>query len=143
MVKSDSGKAEDLKRPILLIALGLVGWAICGATILVGRQLVSMDTTLVVHAIVAPLVFGLLTSQYFRRFPVSSPAAIAFALLGVVIGMDLFVVAPLFERSYDMFQSIIGTWIPFASIAAASYLVGRAMRNRATTFSRGTRIGNV
>jgi len=75
---------------------------------------------------VAPLAFGLLTWSYFRRYPTASASATALTLLGIVVGLDALVVAPLFERSYAMFHSVLGTWIPFASILASSYLVGRA-----------------
>jgi hypothetical protein len=37
-------------------------------------------------------------------------------------------VAPVFERSFGMFSSIIGTWAPFASIAGASDVAGRAFQ---------------
>jgi hypothetical protein len=119
-----------MKQAILIIH-ALIGWAICGATIAVGRRLVSMDVTLVIHAIVAPLAFGLLTLLYFRRFPTSSALATALTTLGVVVGMDALVVAPFIEHSYAMFGSVLGTWVPFALIFAASYLVGRGARRRA------------
>jgi hypothetical protein len=40
--------------------------------------------------------------------------------------MDAFVVAPLLERSYAMFASALGTWIPFALIFGSTYAVGQA-----------------
>jgi hypothetical protein len=117
---------QTARRWLELGTLGLVGWALCGATIAIGRRLISIQATLVVHAFVAPLVFGLLAWLYFRRFPRASPASTAFVLVGVVVGMDAVVVAPLLERSYEMFRSVLGTWIPFASILASTYLVGVA-----------------
>jgi hypothetical protein len=45
-------------------------------------------------------------------------------LTGLVFTLDLVVVAPLFERSYAMFRSFIGTWLPFALIFAASLAAG-------------------
>ena len=33
-------------------------------------------------------------------------------------------VAPLFERSYAMFRSALGTWIPFVAIFLASWAAG-------------------
>jgi hypothetical protein len=38
--------------------------------------------------------------------------------------LDALVVAPLFERSYAMFRSVIGTWLPFVVIFAASWAAG-------------------
>ena len=104
---------------------GVVGWAVCGATVAVGRQLVSMEVTLLIHAAVAPLAFGLLTWHHFKRFPGSSARGTALAMVGIVIALDALLVAPVIERSYAMFRSVIGTWVPFALIAAASYLAGR------------------
>jgi hypothetical protein len=49
----------------------------------------------------------------------------AAAFLGVVVALDLFLVAPVFEKSYAMFSSVLGTWIPFALIFAVTYLMGR------------------
>ncbi len=115
-----------MSKHVGVVIRGVVGWAICGATIGVGRQVVSMDTTLLIHAVVAPLTFALLTWNYFRRFPESSAGGTALTMLGIVVGLDALVVAPLFERSYAMFRSVIGTWVPFASILVSSYLVGSA-----------------
>jgi len=114
-----------VSRHSSLVIRGVVGWAICGATIGVGRQIVSMGATLAIHALVAPLAFGLLTWDYFHRHPNSSAGRTAFMMLGIVIALDALVVAPFFERSYTMFRSIIGTWVPFALMLPSSYLVGR------------------
>ncbi len=112
----------------------LVGWAICGATIALGRQLVSMQLTLWIHAVVAPVAFALLTRHHFKRFPDSSPVKTAFVMLAIVVGLDALLVAPVFERSYVMFTSVLGTWVPFASIFMASYWTGRG-RVQATVAS--------
>jgi hypothetical protein len=120
---------------------GLVGWAICGATVAIGRQLVSMPTTLIAHAIVAPVAFGLLTWNHFRRFRDSSPGKVAVFMVGLVVGLDALLVAPVIERSYDMFRSVLGTWIPFASILAASFLVARWRRRTGSQSEDGESVG--
>ena len=119
-----------MKKLTILVLYAVVGWAICGATITVGRQMLSMDVALLIHAAVAPLTFGVLTWLFFKWFPSSSALPVALTMLGVVVGLDAFVVAPFLERSYAMFRSVLGTWMPFASIFVASYLVGRACRQR-------------
>jgi hypothetical protein len=86
-----------------------------------------MDATLVVHAVGAPIGFALLSLLYFKRFGCTTPLETATAFLAVVIAMDAFLVAPVFERSYAMFASPLGTWIPFALIFAATYLTGVAV----------------
>ncbi len=45
-------------------------------------------------------------------------------LTGLVITLDAVVVAPIFERSYAMFRSLVGTWLPFALILVASLAAG-------------------
>ena len=121
----------NMKEWASLIGHAVVGWALCGATVGIGRQFVSMDTTLLVHAAVAPTVFALLTWHHVSWYPKSSAAVTAVAMLLTVVGLDALVVAPLFEHSYAMFTSVIGTWVPFASIFVASYVVGLALRRGA------------
>jgi hypothetical protein len=93
----------------------------------VGRQFLSMEATLVVHAVGAPIGFALLSLLYFKRFACTTPLQTAIAFLAVVVALDAFLVAPVFERSYAMFASPLGTWIPFALIFAATYLTGLAV----------------
>ena len=102
----------------------VAGWAYCGALIGVGRQLWSMDTTLVVYAIGAPIGFALLSWVYFRRFAFITPSATAVIFLVTVFALDFFVVALLIERSFAMFASVIGTWVPLSLIFAATFLTG-------------------
>jgi hypothetical protein len=40
-----------------------------------------------------------------------------------VIAVDFFVVALIISRSFDMFASLLGTWIPFALIFSSTYLI--------------------
>ena len=115
-------------KTAIVIGHGAVGWAYCGALIGVGRQVLSMHSTLILHAIGAPVGFAIISRFYYRRFAYTSPVQTAAAFLGVVVFLDLFLVAPMFEKSYAMFSSILGTWIPFALIFAATYLAGRFSR---------------
>ena len=78
----------------------------------------------------APIGFALLSLLYFKRFACTTPLETAAAFLAVVVAMDAFLVAPVFERSYAMFASPLGTWIPFALIFAATYLTGLAVARR-------------
>ncbi|MHA2092480.1 MAG: hypothetical protein ACW98K_16655, partial [Candidatus Kariarchaeaceae archaeon] len=48
----------------------------------------------------------------------------AIGFTAFVILMDFFIVAPIFEQSYEMFYSLLGTWIPFLLIFTSSYLTG-------------------
>jgi hypothetical protein len=48
----------------------------------------------------------------------------AAAMVGTIIVLDAVVVATQFERSYAMFRSLIGTWLPFAAMFLASWVGG-------------------
>jgi len=47
--------------------------------------------------------------------------------------MDVFLVALLIERSFEMFTSLLGTWIPWALIFTSTYLTGWLITTRAET----------
>jgi antibiotic biosynthesis monooxygenase (ABM) superfamily enzyme len=87
----------------------------CGAPFLIAQSL-SMSSTFIVHAVIAPVVFALLSTHFFRRHPDATPLHTSLVLAAIVIALDAFFVAPVVEHSYAMFRSPIGTWIPFASI---------------------------
>ena len=112
-------KFGQVGKAAIIGAHAIVGWAFCGAIIGIGRQIFSMQTTLLLHAIGAPVGFALLSLFYFRKFGFTSPIQTAALFLSMVIALDLFLVAPVFERSFAMFSSVLGTWIPFALIHAS------------------------
>ena len=109
---------------VSLVALSLVLWGACGTVMAVGRRLWSLDKTLRVHLIAAP-TFGFLVSAVHKLLaPQFGALPRAAAITGVVVTLDVLVVAPLFERSYAMFRSAIGTWLPFLAILLASWAAG-------------------
>ena len=117
-------------RLAVLALHGAVGWALCGASMGVGLSFTTLPTALAIHAVVAPIAFAAVSWVYFRYFAYTGPAATAAAFLAVVILLDVFVVALLIERSFAMFASPLGTWIPFALIFAATWITGRVVRGR-------------
>ncbi len=110
-----------------LLIHGIVGWALCGAIVAAGRRVTTMRRTLVVHAVGAPIIFAALTALYRSLFDFATPLEIAFAFLAIVILLDVVVVALLIEKSFDMFRSIIGTWLPFMGIFLATLIVSLAL----------------
>ena len=56
--------------------------------------------------------------------PAFDPLLRAAAITIIVILLDALLVAPFFERSYAMFRSVIGTWLPFVAIFAACWAAG-------------------
>jgi hypothetical protein len=108
----------------IILAHALVGWVYCGALIGIGRKFLPMQNVLIMHAIAAPLGFSLISLLYFKKFAFTSPLQTALLFVGVVIMMDIFVVAMFIEKSFTMFTSLLGTWLPLTLIFSATYLTG-------------------
>lgn len=111
-------------RPVTLLLGSFIGWALCGAVIFIGRTYLSEQTTLIIHAVAAPVFFFIISLIYFKKFNYTTPLLTALIFVTFVIFMDAFVVALFIEKSFDMFTSILGTWIPFALIFLSTYLTG-------------------
>jgi hypothetical protein len=130
---SQERKALDLKAAVIIAIHGIVGWALCGSIVMIGREFWPMDTTLIIHAIGAPIIAGGLSLIYFNFFNYTSPLQTAAIFVGIAILMDLVVVALLIEKSFEMFASLIGTWIPWALMFISTYLVGSQIAKRKDT----------
>jgi hypothetical protein len=109
---------------VSLVLLALVLWAACGGVIAIGRRVWSLRTTLVVH-LFAAAAFAFATAAVHKLLAPDFDVVLrAAAITGLIVALDALVVAPLFERSYAMFRSALGTWIPFAAIFLASWAAG-------------------
>ena len=108
----------------IIAAHALVAWVVCGAIIAVGRQIWTMETTLIVHALGVPIVYLIASFVYFTYFSYTIPLQTATIFILSAIFLDLTVVATIIERSYAMFGSLIGTWIPFGLMFLTTYLIG-------------------
>ena len=117
----------------IAVSHAAVGWALCGATMGVGLSFASERTALVLHAVAAPIFFALISGFYFKRFHYTSPLQTAVLFVSVVILLDLIIVAGLIQKSLDMFQSFVGTWLVFALIFASTWLTGMLRRRREAT----------
>ncbi len=116
--------ALDIRKPAVVLAHALVVQALCWATMGIGRAVTSMETTLIVHLIGAPIFALVVSAVYFKRFNYTTPLQTAIVYLAVIISLDFFVVGLIFEKSLEMFTSPIGTWIPFSLIFLSTYLTG-------------------
>ena len=114
----------NLKKIIILLIHAFIGWALCGATIGIGRAITSIENTLIIHAILAPTFFAIISFVYYKKFNYTTPLQTAFIFLFFVIIMDAGLVAPVFEKSYEMFKSVLGTWIPFLLIFLSTFITG-------------------
>lgn len=112
-------------KVLVLGGISILLWAYCGGLIAVGQLVMSMDATLVFHAIGAPIGAAVAAWAYHRFFGHFSPFATALAFLGTAVFLDVFVVAMLVEKSFEMFASLIGTWIPLTLIFLFAFAVGR------------------
>jgi hypothetical protein len=113
---------------LTLIVLALALWAACGGVIAIGRRLWSLYATLRIHLVAAPVLAFLAAAAHGELAPTFDPLLRAAAITILVMLLDALVVAPLFERSYAMFRSLIGTWLPFAAIFAACWAAGALAR---------------
>ncbi len=115
---------------IAVLSLGLLGWALCGAIMFVGMAVTTLETALVVHALGAPVIFSTISWFYFTRLRYTAPLRTAAAFTLIVMFMDFFLVALVINRSLEMFQGLLGTWIPFGLIFLSTYLTGLVVEAR-------------
>ncbi len=114
----------------IIAAHALVLWILCGAIMMIGREIWSLETTLIVHAAGAPVLAVMVSLVYFTYFNYTSPLQTATIFMLSAISLDAIIVASFIERSFEMFTSPIGTWIPFGLIFLATYLTGSLMMRR-------------
>ena len=114
----------NIKKIFTILVHAFIGWALCGAIMFIGMSVMDMQTTLIVHAIGAPIIFTIISLIYFNKFNYTTPLQTAIVFTSVVIALDFFIVALLIEKSFEMFTSPIGTWIPFALIFTSTYVTG-------------------
>jgi menaquinone-dependent protoporphyrinogen oxidase len=110
-----------------LIAHGTAGWAGCGVAMGGLLAVTRVGVAVALHAIAAPLIFAAVAWHYFRARGARDPLPTAAAFTGVVMLLDLLVVAGLIEHRLSLFASIAGAWLPFALIFLTSWAVGGVM----------------
>ena len=116
-----------MKKLIILI-FAFIGWVLCGAIMWIGMAVTSVETTLIIHLIGAPIVFGILAFVYHRKFGHIRPLYATIIFTCFIILMDAGLVAIFIEKSFDMFRNPIGTWIPFALIFLSTFIVGKIVK---------------
>ena len=118
------------KKILTLLIHAFIGWALCAATIGIGMAVTTLETTLIIHAIGAPIYFAAVSTVYFTRFRYTRPLPTALNFVGFVMVVDFFVVALLINKSLAMFASLLGTWIPFALIFTSTLVTGAILWRR-------------
>ena len=125
--------SEQIKRFGVVLGFALIAQMLCWAIMVIGQMVTSIENTLIAHAIGAPIIAIVVSSIYYKKFNYTSPLQTALVFVSVVIAMDVFIVALLIEKSFEMFTSPIGTWIPISSIFLATYLTGLFVTRRDVT----------
>jgi len=129
------GKVNNvqIRKFIILLAFALLAQMLCWAIMVIGQMVTSIENTLIAHAIGAPIIAIVVSSTYYLKFNYTTPMQTAIVFVSVVIAMDVFVVALLIEKSFEMFTSPIGTWLPISSIFLATYLTGLFTKKQVET----------
>jgi hypothetical protein len=115
---------------LITTLFGLIGQLGCWGLMIGGQMITTLENALIIHALGAPIVFGLISYFYFRKLNYVSPTRVATIFLGVVILLDFLVVSMMINKNFDMFYSPIGTWIPFILIFTSTYLTGKYTNGR-------------
>jgi len=114
----------NAQKVVVILVHAFVGWALCAATMGIGMAVTTMDNTLIAHAIGAPIFFAVVSLVYFNKFNYTPPLQTAIIFISFVIAMDVFVVAMLINHGFEMFASLLGTWIPFVLIFTSTWVTG-------------------
>ncbi len=115
---------RKIQKTIVILVHAILGWGLCGALIGIGFKVTSIENTLILHAIGVPIIFGTISLIYFNRFNYTTPLQTATVFVSFAILLDFFIVALAVQKNFEMFASILGTWIPFALIFGSTYLMG-------------------
>jgi hypothetical protein len=119
-----------MEKALIILAHAMAGWILCGLTMALGTRYFSLTTALIIHVSAAPLFFILLSWLYFKKFSFTTPLQTAIIFVAFVILMDVFVVAAVIERSFEMFESFLGTWLPFVLIFLSTWETGSIIKTR-------------
>ena len=115
------------KKPIVILLLGILGWAACGVIMFALLNFTTIYLALIIHFIAAPFVFLAISNLYFTKCDYTTPLVTAIIFTAIVMALDFFVVALVIEHSLEMFESVMGTWLPFLFIFLTVWLRGMAI----------------
>ena len=124
MVKSSRTKS------LVILLHGFIIWLLCGAIMGVGMSTTSLNNALIIHAIAAPIIAILISAVYFKKFNYTTALQTAIIFVSIAILLDVFIVSMLINKSFEMFESFLGTWLVFILIFVATYLTGKYIRKK-------------
>ncbi len=114
-----------MRRTIILLAAAVAVWAYCGAIMGVGMAIMSVETTLIVHLIGAPIGAAIAAWQFQRLVGGIVPHVVAAVFVATALLLDLFLVSMVILKNYEMF-TMMGVWLPMTLIFPAAWLAGLA-----------------
>jgi hypothetical protein len=129
-------KSSTVKKYVILI-YAFILWILCVVTVGIGRLVTSIELTLIIHAIAAPIFASIIAWFFYRKYFYTSPLQTAVIFTLFIIIIDAGLIAPVFENSYDMFKSILGTWLPFLLIFISVYFTGKYINIRKENIYHG------
>lgn len=122
-----------VKAAVIIVHV-LAAWGLCGVTMVLGLALTTTENAILIHLAAAPVIGLVVSLVYFRFFAYTGPLATALIFLLTILCLDFFVAAMLIEKSFEMFGSFLGFWLPVGMIAfitwAVGVLVGNSRKNK-------------
>ena len=120
--------SPKITKSFVILLHGFIIWSLCGAVMGVGMSTTSLNNALIIHAIAAPIIAILISTIYFKKFNYTTALQTAIIFVSIAILADIFIVSMLINKSFEMFESFIGTWLVFILIFIATYLSGKFIR---------------
>jgi hypothetical protein len=120
----------NTRQVLTILGHAFIGWILCAAVMGIGMTTLPLQTTLIIHAIAAPIFFAGISLVYFRQFHYTAPLPTALIFVGFVMLMDFFLVALVINGSLEMFTNVLGTWLPFLLIFLSTYFTGWTVMRR-------------
>jgi len=115
---------KNLIRTIVLLLFGVIGWAACGAVFYAGEIIFKTYLAILIHFILAPAIFAILSYLYFKFFNLTSPLRTALVVTFIVIGLDFFIIALVIKNNFQMFTNVMETWLPYGFIFITVFTTG-------------------
>jgi hypothetical protein len=121
-------RRRDRRPPIAYaIRWAAAGWLLCGLAMAGLRLATGIAVAIWLHLAIAAIVFFVVAVFYWNDPEHLPPLPTAAVFVVTVVALDALIVAPFFEKSFAMFRSALGTWVPFAAIFFSSLLAARLL----------------
>jgi len=108
----------------VLVAWGSKRGVTEGIARMLADDLRRRGTAVTVHAVAAPIVFGVIARRYFGVRGARPPFGVAAAFTAIVAALDLGLVAGIAQQRLAMPKSIMGFWLPLTLIFVVTWAIG-------------------